>query len=68
MDALREQTHQNLQNGFRATKMKVGRDKLTEDVEGVAAMRNLLGPNIPLMVDASIRTVRRILVGRTGDP
>jgi len=48
--------------------MKVGRDKLTEDVEGVAAMRNLLGPDIPLMVDASIRTVRRILVGRTGDP
>ena len=38
MDALREQTHQNLQNGFRATKMKVGRDKLTEDVEGDAAL------------------------------
>ena len=50
MDGLREQTHQNLQNEFRAIKMKVGRDQLTEDVERVATMRDLLGPDIPLMV------------------
>ena len=55
MDGLREQTQQNLQNGFRAIKMKVGRDKLAEDVERVAAMRDLLGPDIPLMVDANMR-------------
>ena len=55
MDGLREQTHQNLQNGFRAIKMKVGRGKLAEDVERVAAMRDLLGPDIPLMVDANMR-------------
>ena len=55
IDGLREQTHQNLQNGFRAIKMKVGRDKLTEDVERVAAMRDLLGPDIPLVVDANMR-------------
>lgn len=55
LDALREQTHQNLERGFRAIKMKVGRDKLAEDVERVAAMRELLGPEIPLMVDANMR-------------
>ena len=47
--------HQNLQNGFRAIKMKVGRDQITEDVERVTALRDLLGPYIPLMVDANMR-------------
>jgi len=55
MDGLREQTRQNLDRGFRAIKMKVGRDRLAEDVERVATMRELLGPDIPLMVDANMR-------------
>ena len=55
LDELREQTHQNLEKGFRAIKMKVGRDRLAEDVERVEAMRELLGPEFPLMVDANMR-------------
>jgi L-alanine-DL-glutamate epimerase-like enolase superfamily enzyme len=35
--------------------MKVGRDKLSEDVQRVGAMRDLLGPDVPLMVDANMR-------------
>jgi L-alanine-DL-glutamate epimerase-like enolase superfamily enzyme len=35
--------------------MKVGRARLSEDVERVAAMRALLGPDVPLMVDANMR-------------
>lgn len=55
LDDLREQTRENLDRGFRAIKMKVGRARLTEDVERVAAMRDLLGSDIPLMVDANMR-------------
>lgn len=55
LEELQNQTRENLARGFRAIKMKVGRDKLAEDVERVAAMRELLGPDIPLMVDANMR-------------
>lgn len=55
LDELQEQTRKNLDRGFRAIKMKVGRDRLVEDVERVASMRELLGPDIPLMVDANMR-------------
>lgn len=59
MDALAEQTRRNLDRGFRAIKMKVGRERLSEDVERVAAMRELLGPHFPLMVDANMRWTAR---------
>lgn len=55
LDQLRDQTQENLARGFRAIKMKVGRSQLAEDVERVAAMRELLGADIPLMVDANMR-------------
>lgn len=55
VDELLVQTQGNLERGFRAIKMKVGRDKLSEDLERVAAMRALLGPDFPLMVDANMR-------------
>ena len=55
LDELAERTRQNLERGFRAIKMKVGRERLAEDVERVAAMRELLGPEIPLLVDANMR-------------
>ena len=42
-------------HGFRAIKMKVGLPHLREDIERVAAVRELLGPDIPLMVDANMR-------------
>lgn len=54
LDKLLDQTRDNLAKGFRAIKMKVGREKLSEDVERVAAMRDLLGPDTPLMVDANM--------------
>ena len=55
LDALLRQTDDNLARGFRAIKMKVGRDRLAEDVERVAAMREHLGAGFPLMVDANMR-------------
>ena len=54
-DQLLRQTEDNLEKGFRAIKMKVGRQRLSEDLARVQAMRELLGPNIPLMVDANMR-------------
>ncbi|MCT1397151.1 mandelate racemase/muconate lactonizing enzyme family protein [Microbacterium sp. p3-SID338] len=41
--------------GFRAIKMKVGREELREDLVRVAAMREHLGDGFPLMVDANMR-------------
>jgi len=48
------QTDDNLARGFRAVKMKVGRPRLSQDVEKLAAMRSHLGPEFPLMVDANM--------------
>ena len=55
LDDLLAQTDQNLSKGFRAIKMKVGRDNLHEDVERIKAMRNHLGSGFPLMVAANMR-------------
>jgi L-alanine-DL-glutamate epimerase-like enolase superfamily enzyme len=55
LPALLEQTDANLVRGFRAIKMKVGRARLSEDVERVRAMREHLGDDFPLMVDANMR-------------
>jgi L-alanine-DL-glutamate epimerase-like enolase superfamily enzyme len=41
--------------GFRAIKMKVGRPNLREDVERVRRMREHLGDDFPLMVDANMK-------------
>ena len=54
-DQLLKQTDENLAKGFRAIKMKVGRRKLSEDVEKIAAMREHLGAEFPLMVDANMK-------------
>jgi L-alanine-DL-glutamate epimerase-like enolase superfamily enzyme len=55
LDKLLRQTDDNLSKGFRAIKMKVGRKRLSEDVERVAAMREHLGEGFPLMVDANMK-------------
>ena len=55
LDRLLRQTEDNLARGFRAIKMKVGRPRLSEDLERVAAMRQFLGADFPLMVDANMR-------------
>ena len=54
-EELIDQTHENIANGHRAIKMKVGRDRLSEDVTKIAAMREAFGPDLPLMVDANMK-------------
>lgn len=54
-EALLAQAQGFLDAGFRAIKMKVGRDRLSEDVARVAAMREFLGADFPLLVDANMR-------------
>lgn len=55
LEQLLAQTDGNLAKGFRAIKMKVGRPKLSEDVQRVEAMRQHLGADFPLMADANMR-------------
>jgi L-alanine-DL-glutamate epimerase-like enolase superfamily enzyme len=55
LDKLLRQTDDNLAKGFRAIKMKVGRGRLSEDVERLKAMREHLGDGFPLMVDANMK-------------
>jgi L-alanine-DL-glutamate epimerase-like enolase superfamily enzyme len=55
LDALLQQTDDNLAKGFRAIKMKVGRARLSEDQARVQAMRAHLGDDFPLMADANMR-------------
>lgn len=54
-EELIEQTEANFAKGHRAIKMKVGRDRLSEDVEKIAAMRDRFGMDMPLMVDANMK-------------
>lgn len=39
--------------GFRAMKMRLGKERLEEDVERVAAVRAAIGPDVALMADAN---------------
>ncbi len=55
IDALLEQASGFEKAGFRAIKMKVGRERIAEDVERALAMREFLGPDFPLMADANMR-------------
>ena len=59
---LLRQTEENLKKGFRAIKMKVGCANLREDVERVAAVRDLIGADMPLMVDANMRWTVEIAI------
>ncbi|MEL6844966.1 MAG: mandelate racemase/muconate lactonizing enzyme family protein, partial [Bacteroidota bacterium] len=42
-----------LDRGFNAVKIKIGREKLAEDIERIAAVRELIGDEITFMVDAN---------------
>lgn len=42
-----------MEQGFRGVKMKVGGGPLTEDVQRIKAVRGVIGPDAPLMVDAN---------------
>lgn len=55
LDQLVDQARSNLKRGFGALKVKVGGDRLRDDLERVAALRDILGPDGPLMVDANMK-------------
>ena len=55
IDQLLRQSDDFRAQGFRAIKMKVGRERLSEDIERVRQMRQHLGPDFPLMADANMR-------------
>ncbi|WP_345900308.1 mandelate racemase/muconate lactonizing enzyme family protein, partial [Martelella sp. UBA3392] len=52
-DDLLAQTRGQLEEGYRAFKLKVGRPGLDEDRERVMAVRKLIGPDCQLMLDAN---------------
>jgi L-alanine-DL-glutamate epimerase-like enolase superfamily enzyme len=52
-EPLLDQMRGFLDRGYRAVKMKVGRDNPEEDVERVGAVRRLVGPEVLLMLDAN---------------
>lgn len=59
--------------GYRAVKMKVGRDNPEEDVERVGSVRRLIGPSVRLMLDANQKwtageAIRRAAMLRSFDP
>lgn len=54
-EELIDQSERNLERGFRALKMKVGRENLSEDVAKLAAMRGHFGDSFPLMIDANMK-------------
>jgi L-alanine-DL-glutamate epimerase-like enolase superfamily enzyme len=55
LEELLDQVHRWIDAGYGAVKIKVGKPELGEDVERVAAVRELLGPRRRLMIDANQR-------------
>lgn len=53
MEQLLAGVQRSLDAGYRSVKMRLGRPLLREDVERVAAVRQLIGPDIELMTDAN---------------
>ncbi|TXE07222.1 mandelate racemase/muconate lactonizing enzyme family protein [Seonamhaeicola algicola] len=52
-----EKLLRNMQNyldrGYKAVKIKIGRDNLEEDLERIKAVREFIGPDVTFMVDAN---------------
>ena len=53
IEKLITQASKNINDGYKAIKMRLGRDTLKEDIERVAAVRKHIGDNIELMADAN---------------
>jgi L-alanine-DL-glutamate epimerase-like enolase superfamily enzyme len=53
VDELVEEARAFLDGGFRAMKIRVGNERIDEDVERVAAVREAIGPDVTLMADAN---------------
>jgi len=72
-EPLLDQMRGFLARGYRAVKMKVGRDNPEEDVERVGSVRRLIGSNVRLMLDANQKwtageAIRRAAMLRPFDP
>ena len=52
-EKLLQSIQEYLAEGFNGVKIKVGKERLEEDVARVAAVRELIGPDVALMVDAN---------------
>jgi len=63
---LQEEMVEYIGMGYKAVKMKIGRLSITEDIERVKAVRDAVGPDITLMVDANhaYTSAQAILFGR----
>lgn len=55
IDALLKQNEELLEQGFKAVKMRVGKPTAREDAERIGALRDLVGPDIAIMVDANMK-------------
>ena len=55
LEELEDQVRESLSQGYQAIKMKVGKSRLSEDVIRVGAIRDMIGPDTPLMVDANTK-------------
>ncbi|MBX2885230.1 MAG: mandelate racemase/muconate lactonizing enzyme family protein [Granulosicoccus sp.] len=53
LERLLENIEGYLASGVNAVKIKIGKDNLDEDIERIAAVRKLIGPDITFMVDAN---------------
>ncbi|WP_420549659.1 mandelate racemase/muconate lactonizing enzyme family protein [Curvivirga sp.] len=53
IDELQQEANEFLDQGFRAMKIRVGHQDITKDVERVRAVRDAVGDEIELMVDAN---------------
>ncbi|HUC17721.1 MAG TPA: mandelate racemase/muconate lactonizing enzyme family protein [Acetobacteraceae bacterium] len=53
IDELQREAEAFLQQGFRAMKMRLGKPSHDEDVARVRAVREAIGPDVPLMADAN---------------
>ncbi|BHH82022.1 mandelate racemase/muconate lactonizing enzyme family protein [Desulforhopalus sp. 52FAK] len=53
LDKLLGNIQSYLNQGFNGIKIKIGQPTLKEDIERIAAVRNLIGPDITFMVDAN---------------
>jgi L-alanine-DL-glutamate epimerase-like enolase superfamily enzyme len=72
-EPLVEQMRGFVAQGYRAVKMKVGRDNPAEDVERVGSVRRAIGPGVKLMLDVNQawtagEAVRRMALLRPFDP
>lgn len=52
-DELRKEMRKNLASGAKAIKMKIGAASIKEDLERIDAVRDIIGPDVKLLVDAN---------------